>query len=422
MRLVSLIIVLFLCGLSLLSPQGLTDFCSTLRAQFISEYGFVLTWSALGLMVILLGLAISPLGKIKLGNQLAFSNFAYWSMICACGIGVAPIFWSVIEPVNHAKEGLNLADNMAWTFHNWMLGAGTYYGAFGLAFAYLSDRKIGNILSNKWLRIGLAVVTIISLALTFLYVIETFRYNLYIITALIVALTIISTKYKLIGIKVVSYITIIGSLLLIGFVQFSVGNTYLPEYLQLWVNYLLNEGQMMVQTEPKQWLAQWTYNYYAAWLGWSVFLGLFLARISQGRSIRQIVVGALIVPPILASLWFTVFGLSALELGTTDTYSLLSELPYSSLSIGLVLFLSILFFIVQYDSASIIIEDLTEKGRVFYILLIAALTVCLAKLPESVELLRDLTTLVSAPILLLVLYLFGLFLWRLYDRTFLSRI
>ena len=76
MRLVSLAVVLFLCGLSLFSPQGLTDFCSTLRSQFISEYGFVLTWSAFGLMIILLGLAISPLGKTKLGNQLAFSNLS----------------------------------------------------------------------------------------------------------------------------------------------------------------------------------------------------------------------------------------------------------------------------------------------------------------------------------------------------------
>ena len=356
-------------------------------------------------------LAISPYGKIRLGEKVAFSNFSYWSMICACGMGVAPLFWSVIEPVSHAKEGLDLMDNMVWTFHNWMIGAGTYYGAFGLAFAYLSNKQIKSIIDKPLVRIGLAVATCIGLALTFLYVIELF--GSLIALPLILILSILSIKYKM-GIKTASELTVIGSLILILFVQFSMGQSYLVDYLSIWGNYLSNELSMMIQTEPKQWLAQWTYNYYAQWLGWAIFLGLFLAKISEGRTIRQIVFGALIAPPILASLYFVVFGLSAIELKADTTYELLSNFPLTEWTNGLVLALSLLFFIVQYDSASLILEDLTIKNsRVIWIICIAFLTYLIIRVGHSIDLLRNLTTIVSAPILCLVFYIFYLFLKEL---------
>ena len=394
-----------------MTPQSLIDFSFFLSSNLISEYGFVFSYSALILGTAQIALAISPYGKIRLGENVAFSNFSYWSMICACGMGVAPLFWSVIEPVSHAKEGLDLMDNMVWTFHNWMIGAGTYYGAFGLAFAYLSNKQIKSIIDKPLVRIGLAVATCIGLALTFLYVIELF--GSLIALPLILILSILSIKYKM-GIKTASELTVIGSLMLILFVQFSMGQSYLVDYLSIWGNYLSNELSMMIQTEPKQWLAQWTYNYYAQWLGWAIFLGLFLAKISEGRTIRQIVFGALIAPPILASLYFVVFGLSAIELKADTTYELLSNFPLTEWTNGLVLGLSLLFFIVQYDSASLILEDLTIKNsRVIWIICIAILTYLIIRVGHSIDLLRNLTTIVSAPILCLVFYLFYLFLKEL---------
>lgn len=387
------------------------DFSFFLSNNLISEYGFVFSYSALILGTAQIALAVSPYGKIRLGKKVTFSNFSYWSMICACGMGVAPLFWSVIEPVSHAKEGLDLMDNMAWTFHNWMIGAGTYYGAFGLAFAYLSNKQIKSIIDYPLVRIGLAVATCIGLALTFLYVIQLF--GSLIALPLILILSILSIKYKM-GIKTASELTVIGSLMLILFVQLSMGQSYLGEWLSIWISYLSNELSMMVQTEPKLWLAQWTYNYYAQWLGWAIFLGLFLAKISQGRTIRQIVFGALIAPPILASLYFVVFGLSAIELKASTTYELLSNFPLTNYTNGLVLALSLLFFIVQYDSASLILEDLTIKNsRVVWIICIAVLTYLIIHIGHSIDLLRNLTTLVSAPILCLVFYLFLLFLKEL---------
>lgn len=387
------------------------DFSFFLSDSLISEYGFVFSYSALILGLAQIALAVSPYGKIRLGEKVTFSNFSYWSMICACGMGVAPLFWSVIEPVSHAKEGLTLADNMAWTFHNWMIGAGTYYGAFGLAFAYLSNKKVKSIIDYPLVRIGLAVATCIGLALTFLYVIELF--GSLIALPIILILSILSIKYKM-GIKTASELTVIGSLMLILFVQFSVGQSYLGEWLSIWISYLSNELSMMIQTEPKQWLAQWTYNYYAQWLGWAIFLGLFLAKISEGRTIRQIVFGALIAPPILASLYFVVFGLSAIELKADTTYELLANFPLTEWTNGLVLALSLLFFIVQYDSASLILEDLTIKNsRVIWIICIAILTYLIIRVGHSIDLLRNLTTIVSAPILCLVFYLFYLFLKEL---------
>ena len=394
-----------------MKPQSLIDFSFFLSNNLISEYGFVFSYSALILGIAQIGLAVSPYGKIRLGEKVTFSNFSYWSMICACGMGVAPLFWSVIEPVSHAKEGLDLMDNMVWTFHNWMIGAGTYYGAFGLAFAYLSNKQIKSIIDYPLVRIGLAVATCIGLALTFLYVIELF--GSLIALPIILILSILSIKYKM-GIKTASELTVIGSLMLILFVQFSVGQSYLGEWLSIWISYLSNELSMMIQTEPKQWLAQWTYNYYAQWLGWAIFLGLFLAKISEGRTIRQIVFGALIAPPILASLYFVVFGLSAIELKADTTYELLANFPLTEWTNGLVLALSLLFFIVQYDSASLILEDLTIKNsRVVWIICIAVLTYLIIHVGHSIDLLRNLTTLVSAPILCLVFYLFLLFLKEL---------
>lgn len=416
---ISIILLVILCIICVVSPLSLVQFTNYVSIELISQWGSLLTYSALLLLIIEIGLCISPYGSIRYGTR-KYSNLAYWSMICASGIGIAPIFYAVIEPVAHVNEGLSFADSMAWSFHNWMIGAGTYYCGFALAtYGQKFDLQQFSPLVAKSIKVILSIATAIGLALTFLYVITLLETCVLPTILVITGLTIVSSLLHIDwGIKPISYLTIVCTLILI------LGTTAyfdLP-FFTMWINhiwqYLTNELSMYFTHNNPQWLAQWTYNYYAQWLGWSLWLGLFIAKISQGRSLREIVVGCLIVPPVLASLYFSVLGSSAVYTGAETTQQLLLAIPYGDYLSILVSVLCITFFIVQNDGGSLILEDLTNSNRLVWIAIIAVLTYLISNFDNAVDLMRSITTIVSWPILLLLAYMFIKFLWRLrYERV-----
>lgn len=408
---ISVLLVVLFCLICAVSPKSIIDLCDYASTHLISEYGYILTYSALALMLIEIAIACSPYGKIRRG-VVEYSNLAYWSMICASGIGIAPIFYAVIEPVSHVEEGLSVVEAMQWSFHNWMIGAGTYYCAFALSTYCLSfnANRLGKIVNGL-----LTIATAIGLALTFLYVISLLETPVLPSILAITALTVISSVLHInYGLRPISYLTICCTLVLISTVGY-----YFDLSITSWLYYL---SQYLIYEIPMyfspnhEWLAQWTYNYYAQWLGCSLWLGLFVAKISSGRTLREIVIACLIVPPILASLYFSILGQAAIQTSATTTQQLLSAIPHGHWLSLLVSVLCITFFVVQNDGSSLVLEQLSKTNRLIWIILIACITYFISMIDNAVDLMRTITTLVSWPILLLLVYLFSRFLWRLYHE------
>lgn len=432
--LVSLLFMLGLIVLAIANPQTVISASNSIRETIIADYGFVFTYSAGLILLLQLIICCTKYGSIKLCKAQdmhkapSYSNLAYWSMILACGIGVAPIFWTVLEPVAHMQEGMTLQDNMMWVYHHWTLGSGSYYGLFALCIGYLMYNKQQSFdirylfksnIVNTIVCSSLAVAIAVSLALTFMYVLEImtsfYSWSLTMWIALITACTL-GTAYTRIdkGLKYTSYLVIAVTLALIGWVAYNFDYPFIERWAENWVQFIINEPVMLIengQTMDKQWLAQWSFNYFASWLSWAVFLGMFVAKISYGRTIRSMLIGAVVVPSILSTLWFTVFGEASILSSAITTFQLLSAVPHLELTTSAIAVMTILFFVVQHDSAGLILEDLTVRNsRLLWVALIAVLTYVLAILPSnSVELLRNITTITAVPILILLCYVFYLF-------------
>lgn len=441
--LISVGLVIALTAICFYTPSNIIATSDNIRELLISNYGYIFTWSAAVLLLIEIAFICSPFGSIKLcrpedaDRPPRFSNFAYWAMILACGIGVAPIFWTVLEPVAHMQEGMSLTDNMVEVYHNWTIGAGSYYGMFGLALSYLIYNKRQNFAIQEFFKNNtvntiinalLAVSIAIGLALTFMYVLEILidgfngldlHFSIWQLVGFVTIFTLASSYADIDkGIKTVSYAVIIVTLSFIGYVYLqNYQYSLLTDWIVNWFNFVIQEPRLLIEVgdtpERKAWLAQWSFNYFASWLGWAIFLGMFVCKISYGRTIRSLLIGSLLVPSILATLWFTVFGESAIFNNINSTFDLVNN---NFWCICIISALTVLFFVVQHDSAGIVLEDLTIKhSRLFWVILIAVLTLSMSLLStNSVELLRNITTISSVPILVIVFVMMWRFLKTLY--------
>lgn len=432
----SFVVMIALCLTASYYPQTLIGYVDYIKTTVIDNYGYLFAYSGGLLLVIELFLIFSKYGSIKVGDDAPlFDNISYWMLITACGIGVAPIFWSVLEPVAHINEGYTIQQTMMWTFHNWLILAGTYYGAFGVAFAFLSSKdkrwNVNSLFKSKVINhitnISIAISTAIGLALTFLYVVEIivsqlpFTPSIWQVVMFVTFFTLVSSYHDIDkGVKTVAVFTIISSLTLIAVVYYNFNDyNLLTEWIKNWIVYLINEPTLILATgeteNEKSWLATWSYNYFASWVSAAVFLGLMLANISKGRTIRSILIGSLFVPCIVCSLWFTVFGISAINSKCEDIFQLVSLFDQTGLLLVAIACLCIMFFVVQHDCAGIVLQQLTsDNSKKLWVIIIACLTVAISYIPgDAVDILRNITTVSSVPILVLVFFVFGKALYEI---------
>ena len=148
----------------------------------------------------------------------------------------------------------------------------------------------------------------------------------------------------------------------------------LPEYLVRYPAMATDIG--LGDPERKAWLADWLYAFEASWYGWFIFTGVFIARISRGRTLRQMVLGILIAPSLISCFWFTTFGLAGISENVDDVFSLIAQLDATGI-LSIVLTLNILlFFVTSADSAGLVCEMLTVKrSRIFWIIAMAGLAI-----------------------------------------------
>ncbi|QIC64208.1 choline transporter [Acinetobacter schindleri] len=374
-------------------------------------------------LVFILFIACSRYGEIKLGpkhSKPEFSLLSWSAMLFSAGIGIDLMFFSVAEPLSHymhppVGEGETFEaarQSMVWTLFHYGLTGWSMYALIGVALGYFSYRynlpltirsalypifgkKINGPIGHT---VDTAAVlgTIFGIATTCgigvvqlnygLHVLFGLPENLWVQTALIlvaVIITIFSVAAGVNkGIRILSEINIYVSIGLLLFILF-VGNTefLLGALIQNFGDYISQFPQLSLTSfpfeQPKEWMNSWTLFFWAWWIAWSPFVGLFLARISRGRTIREFVTGTLVIPLLFTLTWLSIFGNSALysvifdgntQLAATvldnpahGFYDLLAQYPGFMFTVGVATITGLLFYVTSADSGALVLGNFTTK-------------------------------------------------------------
>ncbi|MEX0730047.1 MAG: BCCT family transporter [Aquisalimonadaceae bacterium] len=398
------------------------------RNGIAERFGWFYLLSVAGFLVFILYLCFSRYGNVKLGNNDDDPDYTYLSwfaMLFSAGMGIGLLFFSVAEPMWHYASPPMMdgetpeaaRDAMRLTFYHWGMHAWAIYIVVGVSLAYFHFRRrmpltlrsaffplfgeriygpIGHvidILAIFGTLFGIATslgfgVMQVNGGLSYLFdSIPSSSVPLQI--ALVIVITGMATASLLLGldkgIKRLSEINMVMAVSLLLFV-FIVGptvlilntfaqttGTYVQDLIEttFWINAfgLGDDG----------WLQGWTLFYWAWWISWSPFVGMFIARVSRGRTIREFVIGVLFVPVLLTFVWMSVFGTSALNLEMAGTggilaamndggsevamFALLENFPLAGLTSLVAILVVVLFFVTSSDSGSLVIDMLSSGGE-----------------------------------------------------------
>ncbi len=406
-------------------------------ATLASASGSALTWimdntgwlfalTASGFVVFVLWLALGKFGSIPLGcddEEPEFRTISWVAMMFSAGMGIGLMFFGVAEPLTHfatPPPGTGPTGNteavqtaMATTLFHWTLHPWAIYAVVGLAIAYGVYRKgrmqlisaaFEPLLGSRANGPGGKVIDMLAIFATLFGSAASLglgalqiRSGLHIVagisetgnTVLVVIITVLTVAFVLSavsgvarGIQWLSNINMVLALLLAAFV-FVVGPTIfilnlLPTSLG---SYFQDIAMMSARTgaegaDVDTWLQSWTIFYWAWWISWTPFVGMFIARISRGRTIRQFVTGVLLVPSLVSLVWFCVFGGAAIKVqqdgvdlageGSIEAqlFSLLDQYPIAIIASVLVMVLVAIFFVSGADAASIVMGSLSERGTI----------------------------------------------------------
>lgn len=405
------------------STDSLANASTAALNWVMDNLGWLFVLTASGFVVFVIWLAMSRYGNIPLGRddeEPEFRTVSWIAMMFSAGMGIGLMFFGVSEPLSHfaspppgtgAKGNAQIA--MATTMFHWTLHPWAIYAVVGLAIAYGVYRKgrlqlvsaafeplLGSRVKGPTGKVidMLAIFATLfgsaaSLGLGALQI----RSGLQIVTgigrignAVLIGIIVVLTACFVLsavsgvskGIQWLSNTNMVLALVLAVFI-FLVGPTMfmlnmIPTSIGSYVDQL---AKMAARTgaegpEVNDWLQKWTIFYWAWWISWTPFVGMFIARISRGRTIRQFVAGVLLVPSVVSVIWFCVFGGAAIfeERGGVDLagmatqekqlFSLLAEYPLATVTSVLVMILVAIFFVSGADAASIVMGSLSERGTI----------------------------------------------------------
>ncbi|WP_172252109.1 glycine betaine uptake BCCT transporter [Saccharibacillus deserti] len=388
------------------------------------KFGWFYLLSAFGFLIFALYLAFSRFGLIKLGkdeDEPEYSTTSWFAMLFSAGMGIGLVFWGVAEPVSHyidppedTEPGTSQAARIAmrYSFFHWGLHPWAIYSVISLALAYFQFRKgyKGLISSTFVPLLGDRVNGPIGKTIDVLAVIATafgvatslglgtlqiaggiqqiFGYASttvvqVIIIAVVTVLYLISSTTGLDkGIRILSNVNLTVAVVLMLFVLFVGPTAFIFDTFTVTLGgYVQNLIQMSLRMTPfsdSTWVAAWTLFYWAWWISWAPFVGTFIARVSRGRTIRQFVLGVLLVPSLFGCFWFAVFGGSGIysecfqnsglaeavkEDVTSALFLMLQNLPLGSIAALIALLLIAMFFITSADSATFVLGMLSSNGN-----------------------------------------------------------
>lgn len=420
----SIVVILLAIILTLLNLHAAQRIFPAIEAEISSLFGWLFIFSMQGFLLFCFYLAASRFGHIRLGGPDArpdYSAGTWFSMLFAAGMGIGIIFWGVAEPVRHLQnppgaEGLTSAGAiraMDLTFLHWGFHAWGVYTLVGLALAYFSfnrglpltirsafyplfgDRIYGSL--GHIIDITAVVATIFGVATSMgLGVAQInaglhYLFGITISTGVQVALIVLITGAATVsvvtgldrGIKFLSQFNVIAALILLLFMLF-VGPTLflLKSFVQDTGHYLQNlvvlGSWSGAYSHHSKWLGKWTVFYWAWWVAWSPFVSMFIARVSRGRTVREFILGVLVVPSVLTFLWLTVFGgtaifnilhgdnsvLNAVNSNiATALFELLRSYPLAKISTILGMILVAVFFVTSADSSALVAGIIGVGGK-----------------------------------------------------------
>jgi len=388
-----------------------------------ADWFFVIATNLIFVFCVAIGL--SPFGKIRLGGPDAVPDFSiksWLSMLFSAGVGIGLMFYGAAEPLAYYTDWFGTplgvppyteeAERLAYsaTIFHWGIIPWAVYAVMGLALAFFTFNK-GlplTIRSTFYPLLGervwgwpghiidlLAVVaTLFGLAtslglgarqaasgLEFLFGIDGGLGTQIVLIAGITGMAILSVVRGLDGgVKVLSNINIVLAILLLLFVIIAgptqaIVSSYLPNAAAYATDTLRLSN--WIGREDEAWFHGWTIFYWAWWVSWSPFVGMFIARVSRGRTIREFLGAVMIVPVIVAILWFSSFGVAAIEQAKAGTpplsegisevslvlFQVLQNLPFGEVASFLSVILLIVFFVTSSDSGSLVIDSITAGGK-----------------------------------------------------------
>lgn len=407
------------------ATDSLEEASGTMLSGLMHNGGWAFVLAASGFVVFALWLAASRYGRIHLGaegEKPEFRTVSWVAMMFSAGMGIGLMFWGVSEPLAHfdtAPPGTNPADTgdrmataMATTLFHWTLHPWAIYAVVGLGIAYSTFRrrrrqtisavftpligeKHANGVGGRVIDILAIIATVFgsaaSLGLGALQIgsgVEKLDWMDKVSTGLLVGIIAVLTVAFVAsaisgvekGIQWLSNTNMVLALLLVVFVFVAGPTILILDLLPTSVfTYLGDLPEMAGRTEISggegvaDWLSSWTVFYWAWWISWTPFVGMFIARISRGRTIRQFIGGVILVPSTVSLIWFAIFGGSAMRLqeqnrlGDETTpegrlFAVLQEFPIATVTSLLVMILVGIFFVSGADAASIVMGTLSQRG------------------------------------------------------------
>lgn len=375
-------------------------------------------------LVFVVLLAVSGFGRIKLGPDHSEPDYSYvtwFAMLFSAGMGIGLMFFGVAEPVMHylwppvgdAQTVEAAREAMKITFFHWGVHAWAIYAVVALSLAYfafrhglpltirsafyplIGDRIYGPIghavdifavlgtIFGVATSLGMGVLQINS-GLNYLFDVSISIYIQILLIAIITLVATVSVGLGLdTGIRRMSELNMILAVALLVFVLAFGPTLFLLQALVqntgAYISDIVNTTFNLYAYEPTGWLGGWTLFYWGWWIAWSPFVGMFIARVSRGRTIREFVVGVLLVPVGFTFMWMTFFGNTAVhmimvqgiaQLGeavAVDTsvalFQFFEQLPFSGIVSLIATILVVTFFVTSSDSGSLVVDMLTSGGH-----------------------------------------------------------
>jgi len=443
----AVIVVLFVIA-TLLFPAMAKETLDGAKWGIIASFDWFFLLSANIFVIVSLALIFMPVGKIRLGGQEAkpeFTTMSWFAMLFAAGMGIGLMFWAVAEPVAYYtgwyETPFNVEANtpaardlaMGSTIYHWGLHPWAIYAIVALSLAFFAFNKnmpltirsaFFPLLKDRvwgWpghiIDVLAVVATIFGLAtslgfgaqqaasgLDYLFGLGSGTNVQMAIIVGVTAVALVSVLRGLDGgVKVLSNINMITAGVLLFFILFAGPTMTILE--TIWVtssSYVANVVPLSnpFGREDSAWMQGWTVFYWAWWISWSPFVGMFIARVSKGRTVREFVTAVLIIPTVITTVWMSGFGGTALEQiqqgvgvlaenGLTEvslaTFQMFEGLPLTGIISFVGIILVLVFFVTSSDSGSLVIDSITAGGktdaptaqRVFWVVMEGAIAAAL---------------------------------------------
>ncbi|MCT2537770.1 BCCT family transporter [Aquibacillus koreensis] len=417
---VAILSILVITGIFI--PETLETVTGNIQSFISTSFGWYYLILVTLLVIVCLYLLISPVGRIKLGkpdDKPDFSRGTWLAMLFSAGMGIGLVFYGAAEPLGHYavssptdEIGTNqgIKDAMRFTFFHWGIHAWAIYGIVAMVIAYFNFRhdqpglisstlkpifgKHVNGITGKVIDVIAVIATVMGVAttlgfgavqinggLSYLFGIPSNIVIQFVIIAIVTVLFLISAWSGLSkGIKILSNTNMVLALLLFLFMIIAGPTLFILNLFTDTIGtYIQSFAKMSFRIAPlnedaRGWINGWTIFYWAWWIAWAPFVGIFIARVSRGRSIREFVFSVLLIPSVIGFLWFSAFGGSAIMLeheGVATISNLATEeilfgvfdnYPFGFLASILAIVLIGTFFITSADSGTYVLGMMTTNG------------------------------------------------------------